>query len=164
MVLPVRRRGGRPSRRCRFYLALTRPESRGATISRVRRNTRVAVAAITALLALNAVLVVVQPGLALPTGLSGYFFGPKMVRAEVIVQDGGTLHDYRLDRGRIRAVAADSLTLLERDGTVVTVPVSRTADVTLAGRPVPLQRLRRGMNALTVRDSGNPAEVVRATR
>ena len=130
----------------------------------MRKKTRLAVGAIAALLALNAVLVVVQPGLALPSGLAGYFFGPKMVRAEVIVQDGGALHDYRLDRGRIRAVAADSLTLLERDGTVVSVPVARTADVTLMGRSVPLQRLRRGMSALTVRDGGNPAEVVRATR
>jgi hypothetical protein len=148
----------------RFYVALTRPCHGAATICVVRRKTRLAVAAIAALLALNAVLVVVQPGLALPSGLAGYFFGPKLVRAEVIVQDGGALHDYRLDRGRIRAVAADSITLLERDGTVVTVPVSRTAEITLAGRAVPLQRLRRGMNALSVRDGGNPAEVVRATR
>ncbi|HSC90290.1 MAG TPA: hypothetical protein VLB86_01400 [Gaiellaceae bacterium] len=125
---------------------------------------RLAVGAIAALLALNAVLFVVQPGLALPNGLAAYFFGPKMVRAEVIVRDGGALHDYRLDRGRIRSVAADSLTLLERDGTVVTVPVAPGADVTLAGRPVALTRLRRGMNALVVRDGAAPAGVVRATR
>ena len=120
--------------------------------------------AIAALLALNAVLVVVQPSVALPNALAGYFFGPKMVRAEVIVQDGGVLHDYRLDRGRIRAVSADSLTLLERDGTVVIVPVASTAEIRLTGRIVPLTRLRRGMWALTVREGDGAASVVRATR
>jgi hypothetical protein len=128
------------------------------------RRTRLAVGAIVALLALNAVLVVVQPGLALPNALAGYFFGPKMVRAEVIVHDGGVLRDYRLDRGRIRAVGADSLTLLERDGTVVVVPVASNADVRLAGRIVPFSRLRRGMSALTVREGDGAASVVRATR
>ena len=120
--------------------------------------------AIVALLALNAVLVVVQPGLALPNALAAYFYGPKMVRAEVIVHDGGVLRDYRLDRGRIRAVGADSLTLLERDGTVVVVPVAATAEVRLAGRIVPFTRLRRGMTALTVREGDGAASVVRATR
>ena len=120
--------------------------------------------AIVALLALNAVLVVVQPGLALPNALAGYFFGPKMVRAEVIVHDGGALRDYRLDRGRIRAVGADSLTLLERDGTVVDVPVAANAEVRLTGRIVPFSRLRRGMSALTVREGAGAASVVRATR
>jgi hypothetical protein len=128
------------------------------------RRTRLAVGAIVALLALNAVLVVVQPGLALPNALAGYFFGPKMVRAEVIVHDGGVLRDYRLDRGRIRAVGADSLTLLERDGTVVVVPVASNAEIRLAGRIVPFSRLRRGMSALTVREGDGAASVVRATR
>jgi hypothetical protein len=128
------------------------------------RRTRLAVGAIVALLALNAVLVVVQPGLALPNALAGYFFGPKMVRAEVIVHDSGVLRDYRLDRGRIRAVGADSLTLLERDGTVVVVPVASNAEIRLAGRIVPFSRLRRGMSALTVREGDGAASVVRATR
>lgn len=125
---------------------------------------RLFVGAVAALLALNAVLFVVQPGLALPNALAAYFFGPKMVRAEVIVQDRGVIHDYRLDRGRVRAVGNGSLTLLERDGTAVTIPVAPTAQVTLAGRPVALARLRRGMTALTVRDGGQPAELVRAFR
>jgi hypothetical protein len=128
------------------------------------RRTRLAVGAIVALLALNAVLVVVQPGLALPNALAGYFFGPKMVRAEVIVHDGGVLRDYRLDRGRIRAVGAGTLTLLERDGTVVVVPVAADADVRLTGRVVPFSRLRRGMSALTVREGDGAASAVRATR
>jgi hypothetical protein len=118
---------------------------------------------VAALLALNAVLFAAQPGLALPGSLASYFFGGKMIRAEVIVQDGGALHDYRLDRGRIRAVSAGSLTLWERDGTLVVVPVAGDAEIRLNGRIVRLSALRRGMNALTVRDGGAPASTVRAT-
>ena len=62
------------------------------------------------------VLLVAQPGLALPGSLGNYFFGPKLVRAEVLVKDGGVLHDYRVDRGTIRNKAGGTLTLLERDG------------------------------------------------
>jgi hypothetical protein len=123
---------------------------------------RKAVWIVAALLALNAFLFVAQPGLALPNALAGYFFGPKMIRAEVVLKDAGVLHDYRLDRGRIRAVSAGSLTLLERDGTLVVVPVAGDADVRLNGRLVTLGALRRGMNALTVRDGGQPASTVRA--
>jgi hypothetical protein len=117
---------------------------------------------VAALLALNAVLFVAQPGLALPGSLAGYFFGPKMIRAEVVLKDAGVLHDYRLDRGRVRAVSPGSLTLLERDGTLVVVPVAADADVRLNGRLVPLSALRRGMIATTVRDGGTPASTVRA--
>jgi len=123
---------------------------------------RKAVWIVAALLALNALLFVAQPGLALPGSLAGYFFGPKMIRAEVILKDAGVLHDYRLDRGRVRAVSAGSLTLLERDGTLVVVPVAPDADVRLNGRVVPLSALRRGMVAMTVRDGGAPASTVRA--
>ena len=71
---------------------------------------------VAALLAVNAALLVAQPGLALPGSLGNYFFGPKLVRAEVLVKDGGALHDYRVDRGTIRNKAGGTLTLLERDG------------------------------------------------
>ena len=36
---------------------------------------------VAALLAVNATLLVAQPGLALPGSLGNYFFGPKLVRA-----------------------------------------------------------------------------------
>jgi hypothetical protein len=94
----------------------------------------------------------------------GMFLGGAMVRAEVAVKIAATLHDYRLDRGRIRAVGPGSLTLLERDATTVTIQVSATATVTLNGRIVPLLRLRRGMEALTIRDGDAPAERVQAIR
>src|SRR6187455_2610914 len=91
--------------------------------------------AVAALLLVNAVLLAAQPGLALPGSLGTYFFGPKLVRAEVLVKDGGVLHDYRVDRGAIRAKSDGSLALLERDGSVVTIPIAPTASITINGIP-----------------------------
>jgi hypothetical protein len=114
-------------------------------------------------LALNASLWIAQFGLALPRPLSNYLFGPKMIRAEVIVKNAGVVHDYRFDRGRIRAVSGSSITLLERDGQVFTIPVSGSTRVRLNGRVASLAELRRGMNAEVLRDGDAPAERVFAT-
>jgi hypothetical protein len=105
-------------------------------------------------------LTLVQSGAAGPASLGAFFFGPRLVRAEVVLVEGGNVHDYRVDRGRIREVALGSISLLERDGTVVTVPVAATADVRLRGRSVPLLRLRRGLVATTIRDGDQPASIV----
>src|ERR671915_585672 len=96
--------------------------------------------------------------------LAPTFYGPRMVRAQVIVRNAGGVHDYRLDRGQVRAVSANSLTLRERDGTLVTIPVAPGADIPLAGRPVRLTRLRRGMRAETVREGEAAAFSVHAVR
>lgn len=120
--------------------------------------------AVVALLAVNAVLLVAQPGLALPNSLANYFFGPKLIRGEVVLKDGGVVHDYRLDVGTIRERTADSLVLRERDGTSATIPVAADAEIRVNGRLVPFTWLRRGMVALTVRDGENPASVVRVGR
>jgi hypothetical protein len=109
-------------------------------------------------------LVLVQTGAGGSASLGTFFFGPKLVRAEIIMNEGGTTHDYRVDRGTIRAIAPGSLTLLERDGTLVTVPVASTADIRLGGVSVPFTRLRRGFVATTVRDGSAPASQVLATR
>lgn len=117
-----------------------------------------------------AALALVQGGAAGPGSLGAFFFGPKLVRAEVIMQDGGTTHDYRIDRGIVRAVAPGSVTLLERDGTTVTVPVLASADIRLGGRTVRLARLRlltaRGVAlvATTIRDGDRPAQTIQAER
>jgi hypothetical protein len=121
---------------------------------------------VAALLALNALLFAAAPGLAVPRGLAQYFFGPKLVRAEIVMRDGGEVHLYRVDRGRIRAVrrAFNSLTIAERDGSVVTIPVALDADVTLNGRSVAFTALRRGMEVTTARLEEEPAETVQARR
>ena len=130
---------------------------------RNRKLTR-AIWALCALLALNAVLLVAQRGLALPRNLSAYLLGPAMVRAEVIVKEGAVLHDYRLDRGRIRTVSAGSLSILEADGTVVSVAVAPNAAVTLHGARVPLSALKPRMKVLVIRNGDAAAIEVRATR
>src|SRR5256885_515256 len=81
-----------------------------------------ALLAVAALLAVNATLLLVQPGLALPGSLAAYLLGPKMVKAEVVIKDGKTTYDYRIDQGKLRAVSSTSVTLYERTGEVVTIP------------------------------------------
>jgi hypothetical protein len=130
----------------------------------VMRKRRIAIWAVGTLLALNVVLFVAQPGLALPGSLGNYFFGPKLVRAEVLVKDGGVLHDYRVDRGVIRAKSDGSLTVLERDGSLVAIPIAPSASVTIGGIPAAFSALRRGMVATVIRDGDAPATEVRATR
>jgi hypothetical protein len=119
--------------------------------------------AVAALLLVNAVLIAAQAGLALPGSLGNYFFGPKLVRADVVVKDGGAVHLYRVDRGTIRTKpAGGTLQLLERDGTLVPIPVSPTAAITIAGRPASFGALRRGMVATVIREGDAPATEVRA--
>ena len=136
--------------------------------SRSRSRTRWAFGAggLAALLALNAVLLLVQPGLALPRSLADYFFGPAMLRAEVVVSDATGTHDYRLDQGRLLSVAParGTLRLRERDGRIVAVPVAPTARIELHGQAVPLSALRRGVRVLVVRNGEQPAEAVLAGR
>jgi hypothetical protein len=119
-------------------------------------------AALGAVLMLNAVLLLVQSGLALPGALTSYLLGAKMVKAEIVLKDATGLHDYRLDQGKIRAVGTSSLTIYERTGDLVTVPVAPGAKITLGGRTVSLAALRRGMRAQTVREGSAAAVTVQA--
>ena len=119
---------------------------------------------VAALLALNATLLLVQSGLALPGSLAAHLLGPKMVKAEIVVKEGKTTYDYRIDQGKIRAVSSTSLTLWERTGEVVTIPVSPGARVTLGGKTVLLTALKKGMRVQTVRNGSAPADTVLAFR
>ena len=132
----------------------------------VTRRSKIALAVLCALLALNAVLFLVQPGLALPRSLASYFYGNGMIRAEVVVRDIEGTHDWRLDQGRILRVmpARGLLRIIESDGRVVEVQVAPDARIELHGRPVPLGVLRRGVRAFVVREGEGPAEVVLAGR
>jgi hypothetical protein len=119
---------------------------------------------VAALLAVNATLLLVQPGLALPGSLAAYLLGPKMVKAEVVLKEGKTTYDYRIDQGKLRAVSSTSVTLYERTGELVVVPVSPGARVTLGGKTVLLTALRKGMRVQTVRNGSAPADTVQAFR
>jgi len=97
-----------------------------------------------------------------PTSLSTTLFGPRLVRAEIALQDTA-LHDYRLDHGRIKQVGASALTLREPDGTDETIDVSLTAHVRINGQNGTFFQLRRGMMAVTMHDGDKPADQVYAT-
>ena len=116
------------------------------------------------LLAFNVVLALSQSSGALPLGLGNRFLGPNMLRAEIVVKVGGSYHDYLLDNGRIRNLNAGTslVTLVEKDGKVVSVPVAPNARITLNGTVVPFSSLRRGLRAMTIRDGNAPAETVQA--
>jgi hypothetical protein len=124
-------------------------------------RTRIAVLGVAGLLAVNAVLLVTEPGLALPRSLASYFFGPRLVRAEVVVRDNG-IRQFRLDRGRVLRTPGSSLLIREADGTVVTVPVAPDATILLDGKPATFGELLRGMVVKTVREGGAAASDVRA--
>jgi hypothetical protein len=132
----------------------------------VTRSWKIAGAALGALLALNVLLFLVQPGLALPRSLANYFYGNGMIRAEVVVRDAEGTHDWRLDQGRILRVlpARSMLRLVESDGRVVEVQVAPDARIELHGRPVPVGALRRGVRVFVVREGETPAVVVLAGR
>lgn len=90
------------------------------------------------------------------------FLGPRMVRAEIVLFQGGVAHDWRFDQGRVIAVRPTAIELLEKDGTRVVVPVGGTAQVLLNSQPATILDLARGMTALTARDGNAPATIVRA--
>jgi hypothetical protein len=119
--------------------------------------------ALTASAAVVGALALVQSGAAGPGSLGAFFFGPQLVRAEVVMADGtGSVRDYRVDRGRIKAAVPGSLTLLEKDGTTVTVPVAPNADIRFRGRSVPFKRIQRALGAvaITIRQGDQPAQAV----
>ena len=95
---------------------------------------------------------------------TGYFFGQNLVRADIAVVAQGSLHLFRIERGRVKAVGVDSITVRERDGSSVDIPVSPTAIVRINGRPGTLGALRRRHVVTTIRDGDNPASCVLATQ
>jgi hypothetical protein len=109
------------------------------------------------LVSVNVVLWVAQTGFALPRSLLDRFFGPRMVRAEVVLQNAAGTQDFRIDRGRIVSVSPGSVTLQERDGTVVTIQVGADARVV----PGPsVSQLRPRLRVLVVRRANNPAHLI----
>jgi hypothetical protein len=136
--------------------------TKGGHNTRMKTKRTKALWAVALLLLVNAVLLAAQPGFALPGPLANYFFGPKLVRADVLVKDGGALHVYRVDRGKIRNKADGTLVLRELDNTLVSIPISPSAAITIGGRPASFAQLRRGMVATVIREGDAPAIEVRA--
>ena len=100
----------------------------------------------------------------IPYTLVSSLLGGRMLRAEIALKSAdNVLHDYLLDRGRIRQVNGTTVVIREGDGTVVSVPVSPFARVKLNGKSASYAQLRRGMTATTMRDGDKPADQVWAS-
>jgi hypothetical protein len=93
-------------------------------------------------------------------------FGSSMVRAEVVVQEPDGLHDIRVDRGKIVSVSGSSLTLKEKDASVVTLSVSPAVSVQLNGVTRQMRALRPGYRVQwALRDGDGPVtRIVAFTR
>lgn len=118
----------------------------------------------TALIAVNVALWVAAFGFALPRSLGAYFFGSGLVRAEIVMRVNGQTVDYLVDRGRVRAKTRTSLTLRERDNTIVTIQIAPDATILVNGRVATLTQVRRGMVATMIRENSDAATEVRANK
>jgi hypothetical protein len=115
-----------------------------------------------AVVSVNTFFWLAQGGFALPRGLVDRFFGPDMIRSEVIVAGRlGGVNDFRLDRGVITTIVPRMLTLRERDGTVVSIPVVRRAKIVGSPSVTDVSQLRPGMRVLVVRRANAPAHLIR---
>jgi hypothetical protein len=114
-----------------------------------------------ALVAVNAFFWLAQGGFALPRAMIDRFFGPRMIRAEVILQGpGGAVNDFRLDRGVITAVTPLTIELRERDGSIVTIPVARRARVGGSPSVTSIAQLRPGLRVLVVHKANARANLI----
>jgi hypothetical protein len=113
-----------------------------------------------AVVAVNAFFWLAQGSFALPRAMIDRFFGPRMIRAEVILGGPRGVTDFRLDRGVITAVAPGSIDLRERDGTTVTIPLARRARVVGAPSVTTAAQLRPAMRVLVVRKANTPARTI----
>ncbi|MBX5474104.1 MAG: hypothetical protein IRZ20_03725 [Thermoleophilia bacterium] len=111
------------------------------------------------LVALNLVLWLAPPGLALREGLINQLFGPRLIRAEVVVQGSTGTQDYLVDRGVVVGVTPGAVTLREQDGRVQSIPVATTTRVT-PGRFGSVAQLRHNLRVLVFRQANAPAELI----
>jgi hypothetical protein len=116
------------------------------------------------LVALNVFLWLVPQGLALQRALINQLFGPRMVRAEVVVLgSGGSPQDYRIDRGVVTSATSTAITLSEADGTAQTIPVDAATRV--IGMPARLGIARlaprlQNAHVLVFRLANAPAQTI----
>jgi hypothetical protein len=105
-----------------------------------------------------AVLVASAAGFAAPGAppgaardLAQIYFSNTLIRAEVVSLVGRSVHDYRIDEGRVTAIRPNAIDLLERDGTRQTISVASTQ----------LFAVGRGTRVIAVRDGDGPATQIR---
>ena len=93
--------------------------------------------------------------------VNAQFFGPKLIRAEVLLLGaGGAPQDYRIDRGSVVSAASGTLTLRESNGDIVPLSVDPAAAVQGAGRKATAPTLRRGWRVVVYSQANAPAQLV----
>jgi hypothetical protein len=113
------------------------------------------------LVGLNLALWLAPQGLAVRQAIVNQLFGPRMIRAEVVVGGaGGAPVDYRVDRGVITSVTPTTLTLREQDGTTASVALATGTQVTGRLRIASVAQLRRNLRVLVIREANGAAELV----
>jgi len=94
-------------------------------------------------------------------GVNAQFFGPRLIRAEVLLLGaGGVPQDYRIDRGVVTSAVSGTLTLREANGDVVPVSVDPAAAIQGGGRKVTAATLKKGTRVVVYRQANAPAELV----
>jgi hypothetical protein len=114
----------------------------------------------TVLVALNAFFWMAGGGMALSRAIINQFFGPRMIRAEVIVQSPGGPEDWRIDRGVITGVSGGVVTIREADGTTQTVSVDPNARVQGPARFASPSKLRPRLRVVLYHQANAPADLV----
>ena len=114
----------------------------------------------TALVAVNSFFWLAQSGFALPSAIINQFFGGNLIRAEVLVASPGGTQDWRIDRGVITAISGTSVTLREKDATVVTLQVDPNARVSGPARFSSVALLRRRLRVVLYHQANLPATLV----
>jgi hypothetical protein len=112
------------------------------------------------LVALNLGLWLAPQGLALRQAFINQLFGPRLIRAEVVLQGGanGGTQDVLIDRGTVLSVAAAAVTIREADGMTYTIPADATTQIVGGGRRFgDYTQLRRGFRVLITREANSPA-------
>jgi len=112
------------------------------------------------LVAVNSFFWLASGSFALTKAVINQFFGNSMVRAEVLVMNNGSVEDWRIDRGVITQVANGTVTLREKDGTLVPVPVDPSAKVQGPPRFGSVARLRPRLRVILYHQANLPAQLV----
>jgi len=113
------------------------------------------------LVALNVFFWLAPAGLAVREALINQLFGPRLIRAEVVVRGtGNTTQDYLIDRGVTTVVGPDSLVLREQDGKLQTIGLAATTQVTGPARFASVALLRKNLRLLVFREGNGPASLI----
>ena len=112
------------------------------------------------LVAVNSFFWLASGGFALSKAIIGQFFGNNLIRAEVLVQSPSGVQDWRIDRGVITSISGTTITVREKDGTLVPVQVDPNARVQGPARFYSVAKLKPRVRVVLYHQANLPAELV----